>query len=197
MEKDSIVGLKCRMVLIRHFTDLSIFPINQLKCPLERLNTPSPYSQVAKHLMHAYSLGIVLKKNELLKICGGQRKNWNVIRQRAATLIKHVFGFVLKEVPNDKDNLIFIVEPEVIGNSDHIDEDLRMQKIFLFIVLGFLTLKGPPVTEGQIMDFLRKLGIDSGETCFGSVNDLLTTKLTSQYYLKRIKEDNAGTGEVW
>lgn len=157
----------------------------------------TPYSQVAKHLMHAYSLGIVTKKNELLKICGGQRKNWGVIRQRAETLIRRVFGFVLKEVPNDKDNLIFLVEPEVIGNSDHIDEDIRMQKVFLFIVLGFLTLKGPPVTEGQIMEFLRKLGIDSGETCFGNVNDLLTTKLTSQYYLKRTKEDNAGTGEVW
>lgn len=164
----------------------------------EEVNLIEIGDRVAKHLMQAFSLGIVCKKSELLRLCERQRKYWPQIKLRAEQLIKHVFGYKLREVPNDKETLVFVVEAETIGGAaDHIDEDIRLQKIFLFIVLGFLTLKGPPVTEGQIMDFLRKLGIDSGETCFGSVNDLLTTKLTSQYYLKRTKEDNSGTGEVW
>lgn len=40
MEKDSIVGLKCRMMLIGHTTIFIYFSIIQLKCPLARLNTP-------------------------------------------------------------------------------------------------------------------------------------------------------------
>lgn len=127
------------------------------------------------------------------------RKHWQYFKDKAEELIGHTFGYKILEVVNEKDLLILLVDDETIGGSvDFLDEDKRMQQIFLFLLLGFLTLKGPPVPEGQVMEFLRKLGmnIETGDSPFGNVKDLLTNKLPAQYYLKRIKDTHTGSGEV-
>lgn len=153
--------------------------------------------RVAKQLIHAHSLGMVSKKNDLIPE-RSQRKHWAMVKQRAQVLIRQAFGFALGEIAYDKDVLVFVVDRETLSSSDYIDDECRFQKIFLFVVLGYLTLKGPPVAEGQILEFLRKLGIDtSGESSFGDALSLLSQKLPAQYYLKRTKEvDHSGSGEV-
>lgn len=152
--------------------------------------------RVAKQLIQAHSLGMVSKKNDLITE-RPHRKHWAMVKHRAQLLIREAFGFALVELAYDKDVLVFVVDRETLTSSEYIDDECRFEKIFLFVVLGYLTLKGPPVAEGQILEFLRKLGIESGETSFGNALNLLSQKLPAQYYLKRTKEvDHAGSGEA-
>lgn len=158
-------------------------------------NTLELGKSIAKYIVQAYSLGIVAKKSDLVKnFMKGQRNKdvWLMARNRAKFLIKDTFGYVLHEVHSDKDDLLFLVAPETGGSE--LDDDEKMQKVFLFIVLGYLMLKGPPVAETQVVEFLRKLGIASEDSLFGNVQENLN-RLVSQYYLKKIKDDKTTTGE--
>lgn len=152
--------------------------------------------QVAKQLIQSYSLGMLCKKSELI---GRQRSIWPAVKIRAQHLIKQAFGYTVMEVTSDKDVMVFVVDTEPLNSgTDHLEDDVKFQKIALFLVLGYLMLKGPPVAEGQLLEFLRKMGIEGGDPSFGNVHELLTVKLPAQMYLKRTKEvDQASdSGEV-
>lgn len=149
--------------------------------------------QVAKQLIHAYSLKIISKKNDLVE--RGQRKHWNQIKQRAEQLIRYTFGYDTVEMATETDVMVFLVDRQTLSCNDHLDDESKKMQIFLFLVLGYITLKGPPVTESAVLGFLNKLGIISSESAFGDPKELLTKELPAKFYLTKIKEDNTTTGE--
>lgn len=149
--------------------------------------------QVAKQLIHAYSLKIISKKNDLVE--RGQRKHWNQIKQRAEQLIRYTFGYDTVEMATETDVMVFLVDRQTLSSNDHLDDESKKMQIFLFLVLGYITLKGPPVTESAVLGFLNKLGIISSESAFGDPKELLTKELPAKFYLTKIKEDNTTTGE--
>lgn len=152
----------------------------------------------ATYIVHAHSLGMIIKRNDVIRNCfGGKKKAWDECKEQAALQIKAAFGYDLEEVQTDKEDLVFLVEPTVEGAVpvEFIDEEEKLQKVLLFIILGYVTLKGDPVSETQLTEFLRKLHIDGQHPCFGDIPEQIN-RLTSQYYLKKIKDDRASSGEV-
>lgn len=154
--------------------------------------------KVASYLIHAHSLGMIPRKNDVIRNCfAGKKKLYDACKRQAQILIKDTFGYDIQEVQTDKEDLVFLVEPTIEGSvpAEFIDDDEKMQKVLLFIILGYVTLKGDPVGETQLTEFLRKLHIDGMDPCFGDVQDQIA-RLTSQHYLRRIKDDRTSCGEV-
>lgn len=152
----------------------------------------------ARFIIHAHSLGIVVKKSDVVKHClKGRRTFWDPCKQRAKQLIQRTFGYSVQFVQVEKDEFVFLVEESTANRvpAEFLDDDQKLQKIFLFVVLGFLTLKGPPVTDFLLAEFLKKLHIEGETAVFGDSAELLN-QLTNQQYLKRIKDDKVKPGEI-
>lgn len=177
--------------------------------------------KVANYLFDSHSLGIVVKKvksektqklsvsqlliamfidlqGDLIKNCleRNQRKYYNHVLDRARSLIRSTFGYDVKEGQHNQDHLLFLVDTQAVDGNSIDDSQLKRRQTLLFLILGYITMKTPPVPEASVINFLEKLEISMiDDPDFGNVKDLLTKEFPHQYYLKPTKQLNQATGE--
>lgn len=163
----------------------------------EQENLEELGQKVANYLIDAHSMKITVKKSEIIKNClDKDRKLYTAVLDKAKGLIKNTFGFDVKEGQHSQETLLFLIDPAGLDATLIDDLQFKRRHTLLFLILGYITMKTPPVPETSIINFLEKLGIQTiDDPVFGNVQDQLSKAYLSNYYLKQSKNVDQASGE--
>lgn len=144
-----------------------------------------------------------IKNSEIVAgALNGKSSLLNQVIGDVKTALEVTYGIHLKTVPETKGGKQYIcVSNFTAASCDEFDEVQRSQITLLFIVLSYIFMRGVPVSEEFLEEFLKGLHIyfDKSHPFFGSnIKKLVTETFVKQLYLNKTKsEKDAVENEVF
>lgn len=151
-------------------------------------------NNVIHYILNNSSSKFPIKKNEMISSAlNGKNALFNQIIEDVKTALEITYGVLLKPVPDTKSGKQYIcVSKFAAVTLDEYDEDQRSEITLLFIVLSYIFMRGVPVSEEVLEEFLKGLHIffDKCHAFFGSnIKKLITETFVKQLYLNKTKSD--------
>nr|BAB31133.1 unnamed protein product [Mus musculus] len=131
---------------------------------------------------------IPIKRTDILKhVVGDYRDVYPNLLKLAAERLQYVFGYKLVELEPKSHSYILInmLEPVEADAEMRGDQGTPISGL-LMIVLGLIFMKGNTITETEVWDFLRRLGVypTKKHLIFGDPKKLITEDFVRQRYLE-------------
>lgn len=131
---------------------------------------------------------IPIKRTDILKhVVGDYRDVYPNLMKLAAERLQYVFGYKLVELEPKSHTYILInmLEPVEADAEVRGDQGTPISGL-LMIVLGLIFMKGNAITETEVWDFLRRLGVypTKKHLIFGDPKKLITEDFVRQRYLE-------------
>ncbi|KAM7330709.1 hypothetical protein ACRRTK_009898 [Alexandromys fortis] len=131
---------------------------------------------------------IPIKRADILKhVVGDYRDIYPRMLSLAAERLQYVFGYKLVELEPKSHTYILINMLEPVEEDAEVRGDQGTPTTgLLMIVLGLIFMKGNTITETEVWDFLRRLGVypTKKHLIFGDPKKLITEDFVRQRYLE-------------
>lgn len=131
---------------------------------------------------------IPIKRTDILKhVVGDYRDVYPNLLKLAAERLQYVFGYKLVELEPKSHTYILINTLEPVEEDAEVRGDQGTPTSgLLMIVLGLIFMKGNTITETEVWDFLRRLGVypTKKHLIFGDPKKLITEDFVRQRYLE-------------
>lgn len=131
---------------------------------------------------------IPIKRTDILKhVVGDYRDVYPNLMKLAAERLQYVFGYKLVELEPKSHTYILINMLEPVEEDAEVRGDQGTPTSgLLMIVLGLIFMKGNTITETEVWDFLRRLGVypTKKHLIFGDPKKLITEDFVRQRYLE-------------
>ncbi|XP_036040627.1 non-structural maintenance of chromosomes element 3 homolog [Onychomys torridus] len=131
---------------------------------------------------------IPIKRTDILKhVVGDYRDVYPNLLRLAAERLQYVFGYKLVELEPKSHTYILINMLEPVEEDAEVRGDQGTPTTgLLMIVLGLIFMKGNTITETEVWDFLRRLGVypTKKHLIFGDPKKLITEDFVRQRYLE-------------
>lgn len=131
---------------------------------------------------------IPIKRADILKhVVGDYRDVYPRMLSLAAERLQYVFGYKLVELEPKSHTYILINMLEPVEEDAEVRGDQGTPTTgLLMIVLGLIFMKGNTITETEVWDFLRRLGVypTKKHLIFGDPKKLITEDFVRQRYLE-------------
>uniref|UniRef100_A0A8C5K0G4 NSE3 homolog, SMC5-SMC6 complex component n=1 Tax=Jaculus jaculus TaxID=51337 RepID=A0A8C5K0G4_JACJA len=131
---------------------------------------------------------IPIKRTDILKhVIGDYRDIYPNLLKLAAERLQYVFGYELVELEPKSNSYILVNTLEPMEDDAEVRGDQGTPTTgLLMIVLGLIFMKGNTITETEVWDFLRRLGVypTKKHLVFGDPKKLITEDFVRQRYLE-------------
>ncbi|KAK7807896.1 hypothetical protein U0070_023928 [Myodes glareolus] len=131
---------------------------------------------------------IPIKRTDILKhVVGDYRDVYPNLLRLAAERLQYVFGYKLVELEPKSHTYILINMLEPVEEDAEVRGDQGTPTTgLLMILLGLIFMKGNTITETEVWDFLRRLGVypTKKHLIFGDPKKLITEDFVRQRYLE-------------
>ncbi|XP_031242749.1 non-structural maintenance of chromosomes element 3 homolog [Mastomys coucha] len=131
---------------------------------------------------------IPIKRTDILKhVVGDYRDVYPNLLKLATERLQYVFGYKLVELEPKSHTYILINMLEPVEEDAEVRGDQGTPTSgLLMIVLGLIFMKGNTITETEVWDFLRRLGVypTKKHLIFGDPKKLITEDFVRQRYLE-------------
>lgn len=154
-----------------------------------------PRNNVLHYVLNNSCNKLPLKQSEIVaRAVNGNTVVFNQVLDGVKGALENTYGILLKTVPETKSGKQFIcVSKFAAVSSLEYDELQRSHITLLFLVLSYIYMKGIPIAEESLEEFLKGLRIyfDRPHPFFGSnIKKLITETFVKQLYLKKVKSDS-------
>ncbi|XP_055844125.1 melanoma-associated antigen D2 [Episyrphus balteatus] len=151
-------------------------------------------NNVIHYILNNSSSKYPLKNSEIIsRALNGKSSLLSQVIGDVRDALENTYGILLKTVPDTKSGKLYIcVSKFAAVTSNEFDELQRSQITLLFIVLSYIFMRGVPVSEEFLEEFLKGLHIyfDKSHPFFGSnIKKLITETFVKQLYLKKTKSE--------
>ncbi|XP_045393845.1 melanoma-associated antigen B17-like [Lemur catta] len=143
-------------------------------------------SMLVQFLLQKYRMKEPIMKAEMLKIVTKRyRKHFPEILQKATLRMELVFGLYLKEV-GTRGRSYELVSKLDLSSDSGLSEDGFPKNGILMPLLSMIFVKGNRVSEGEMWEFLKGMGLYDGREhfIFGEPRKLITKDLVQEKYLE-------------
>ncbi|XP_020033798.1 non-structural maintenance of chromosomes element 3 homolog [Castor canadensis] len=131
---------------------------------------------------------IPIKRADIVKhVIGDYKDVFPDLLKLAAERLQYVFGYKLVELEPKSNTYILINALEPVEEDAEVRGDQGTPTTgLLMIVLGLIFMKGNTITETEVWDFLRRLGVypTKKHLIFGDPKKLITEDFVRQRYLE-------------
>lgn len=131
---------------------------------------------------------IPIKRTDILKhVVVDYRDVYSTLLTMAAERLQYVFGYKLVELEPKSNTFILINMLEPVDEDAEVRGDQGTPTTgLLMIILGLIFMKGNTITETEVWDFLRRLGVypTKKHLIFGDPKKLITEDFVRQRYLE-------------
>ncbi|XP_055387058.1 melanoma-associated antigen D2 [Condylostylus longicornis] len=166
----------------------------------------SPYTMneyiknVVKLILNNSTAKLPIKKSDIItNAVGGNTKFFNDAVNGAKEILLDVYGIKLHEVPESKSTKSYITTSTLESSVLELTEKQKPELTLLFLVLSYIFMKGEPVNEEVVIEYLKKLKIpmeEPNDSFPFVVKKLLTETFVKQLYLKRTKVQPISASEA-
>ncbi|XP_055912703.1 melanoma-associated antigen D2 [Eupeodes corollae] len=151
-------------------------------------------NNVIHYILNNSSSKIPIKHTEIVaRALNGKPALLNQVMPAVKEALENTYGILLKTVPETKSGKLYIcVSKFTAVSSNEYNETQRSQLTLLFLVLSYIFMRGIPVSQDFLEEFLKGLHIyfDKTHPYFGSnIKKLITDTFVKQLYLKKTKSD--------
>ncbi|KAM9785956.1 necdin-like 2 [Neosynchiropus ocellatus] len=162
---------------------------SQVQRALEKL-TPAQVDQkvaeVVQFLLVKDQKKVPFRRADIVRHVVKEYKNiYNEIMRRASETLERVFGFELIELGPKTHTYILVNKLAAAEGAPEVSP-ANPKMGLLFVILGFVFMKGGVLRENVVWKFLKRLRVDPGEKHedFGDVKKLITEEFVRQKYLE-------------
>ncbi|XP_012228635.1 non-structural maintenance of chromosomes element 3 homolog [Linepithema humile] len=144
-------------------------------------------SSIIRYILVADGNKQVIQKNHIVKnILNGNNKLFRSTIDEVKGQLFAVFGYILKEVENNK----YILINDIENHLPHLSYNDNNKQVLLFLVLVHIFMHGESCKQEILWDYLRNLNIITENSFqheyFGDVKQLVSVDFVNQRYLAKV-----------
>ncbi|KAM8831131.1 necdin-like 2 [Synchiropus picturatus] len=162
---------------------------SQLHRTLEKLppaQVDQKVAEVVQYLLVKDQKKIPVRRADIVRHVVKEHKSiYNEILRRASETLERVFGFQLVELGPKSHMYIMVNKLAAVEGGPELSP-ANPKLGLLFVILGFIFMKGGVLRENVVWKFLKRLRVVPGEKHedFGDVKKLVTEEFVRQKYLE-------------
>uniref|UniRef100_A0AAG5D9M2 MAGE domain-containing protein n=1 Tax=Anopheles atroparvus TaxID=41427 RepID=A0AAG5D9M2_ANOAO len=154
-------------------------------------------ANVVKTILNLSINKAIIKRSDITAIAlKSDSRLFNRVIAEATEILRDVYGYELIDAENKNQKSMILCSLLETGSLLELNESYRKKYTLLFIVLGYIFMKGGAIAEGLLWEFLHTVGIEEqGEhSYFGDVKGRYESFI-KQAYILRTKKSIEGMSE--